>query len=80
MPGGRDWVTTTEAAQALGISPRAVLRLIARGTLTAWRWDGRARWKVVLASVRRLAERRLMASKASEMSEMSQSCIRNKNS
>ncbi len=50
----RDWMSAGEAARALGISARTVLRMIERGALAAWRWDGRARWRISREAVERI--------------------------
>ena len=54
MSNEREWVTTTEAARALGISERALRSMIARGLLPAWRWGERARWRIARGDVARL--------------------------
>lgn len=71
MVSEREWLSTAEAARLLGVSERTVLRLIARGSLAAWRWDVRARWQILSRSAERLLKDRA-AVRESEMSEMSE--------
>jgi excisionase family DNA binding protein len=40
-----EWLSTTEAANLLGVSPQYILRLIVKGRLTAQRASGKA-WLV----------------------------------
>ena len=38
MPGSVDWLSTADAAKALGITPRTLYRFINQGDLTAYRF------------------------------------------
>jgi excisionase family DNA binding protein len=42
-PPGYDWLSPTQAAERLGITLRAVYRLIDRGVLVGYRIDGQIR-------------------------------------